>query len=86
MKNQILGISMHEEDLMQMENENHQKKIRRAIAVIDTSYFFITPTTYRYSMIIDPMFPDCKAYSADSANTIWEEDLVFLAKSVIKNG
>ena len=37
-------------------------------------------------MIIDPMFPDRKVCSADSANTILEDDLVFLAKLVIKNG
>ena len=70
--------------MMQMENENHQKKIRRAITVINPSYFFITPTTYTYSMIIDPMFPARETCLADSANTILEDDLVFLAKSVIK--
>ena len=62
------------------------EKIRRAIAVINPSYFFITPTTYTYSMIIDPMFPARETCLADSANTILEDDLVFLAKSVIKNG
>ena len=71
---------------MQMDNKHHHKTIRRAIAVIDPSYFFITLTTYTYSIIIDPMFLYREACSADSANTIWEDDLVFLAKSVIKNG
>ena len=52
---------------MQMENENHQQKLARAIALINTFPFFINTTIYKSSMILDPKFPARESCSADSA-------------------
>ena len=70
---------------MQIENESHQPKLPRVIARIKPSDSSINPTTYTSIIILDPMFPDFKACSDDSAKTFLEEDLVLLAKLVIKN-
>ena len=69
---------------MQKENKSHHTKLAQVIALINTSALSINHTTSTSSMIIDTMFPAYKSCSDDSENTILEEDLVFLAKSVIK--
>ena len=43
------GIGLHKEDLMQINNENHQPKLARVIALINPYDLSINPTTYKSS-------------------------------------
>ena len=65
-----------------MENDKHRPKLVCVIALGNPSSWFNNPSTYTSSMIIDPLFPDRKACSADSTNTIFVRQFLFLAKSV----
>ena len=69
--NHTQGISLQKEDMMQMGNNNCQPKLARVITLTNPPPLFINPTTYTSSMFCDPMFPARKAYSADSANTVF---------------
>ena len=71
---------------MQIGKDSHQPKLVQVVALINPSTSSINSTTYTSIMILDPMFPSREACSDDSVNTILGEDLVLLAKSVIKNG
>ena len=62
---------MHKDDVMQTENQNHQPKLARVIALINPYSLFINTTTSTPSMIIDPMFPYRKACLSDIAITIF---------------
>ena len=70
-ENPTSGISLHKEDLMQTENESHQQKIARVIALINPSASSINTTIYTSSMILDPMITAREACSADIENTIF---------------
>ena len=61
-----------------MENESHQPKLAQVMAMINPYASSVISTTFISSMILYIMFQTCYACSADSANTILEEDLVFL--------
>ena len=65
------GISIQKEYLVQINNDSHQPKIAQVIALINTSASSINPTISTSSLIIDPIFLDREACSADSANTIF---------------
>ena len=56
-ENHTEGISLHKDDLMQIENKSHQPKLAQVIALINPSDSFINPTTSTSSLILDPMFP-----------------------------
>ena len=85
-ENHTEGISLHKEDMIQIKNDSHQPKLARVIAIINPSTPSINPTTYTSSLILDPIFQLMKHVQIIVQTLFLEDGLVFLVKSVIKNG